>query len=201
MAHYKRFAVAMVVMVLLAVALPSAVLAQSKGATHVTHGDAKAVFNAFINGGFAIRLNNGAGMGAPADGLVGRATIRPFDAFDGAHYCVDDWHVIVFAVFDGGDSSFSRKDALPNLDGIINTISLDGVSLELQRTPVKPFLNPEPFGFENAYGFQEGRIMSPDELSVGSHTLGVVSLNGITDPFENTIEFHVDPADSATCSG
>jgi hypothetical protein len=140
-------------------------------------------------------------MGAPADGLVGQATIRPFDAFDGAHYCVDDWHVIAIAVFEGGDSSFSIKDALPSLDGTMNTFSLDGVSLELQRTPVTPFLNPEPFGFENAYGFQEGRIMSPDELSVGSHTLGVVSLNAITDPFENTLEFHVDPADSATCSG
>jgi hypothetical protein len=30
------------------------------------------------------------------------------------------------------------------------------------------------FGFEEAYWFQEGRIMSPADLSVGSHRLVVV---------------------------
>jgi hypothetical protein len=198
---YTRLKVLALVIGLSASLLPTAVGAQDGGTARVTRGDAEAIFNAFPNGGWAIRLNKGVGLGAPADGLLGRATIRPFDPFDGARYCADDWHVITTAWVEGGDSTFTYRDAAVLMEDVDIALILDGNPLVLQRTAVKRFLNPEFFGWEVAYAFQEGRIMSPGELSVGAHTLGAVVIDGFGNLFENTIQFYVDPTGSPACSG
>ena len=84
----------------------------------ITRGDVEAVFHAFGGGGLTGLLHApGGGVGSPADDNGSQGSIRPFagDAWDRAHFCSDDWHVILIAVFDGGDSSFTEQDAVRSL--------------------------------------------------------------------------------------
>ncbi len=106
----------------------------------------------------------------------------------------------MIAAIDGGDASYSRNDAAEIFDTTEITLTLDGSELEQVRTPVIPFLNPEPFGWEKAYAIQEGQILSPSELSVGPHTLHVYAIDAEENEFENSITFYVDPAGSAACT-
>ena len=96
---------------------------------------------------------------------------EPFN--DGQHYCAEDWHVILLAIIIGGDASFTRAEAEAILNTVMLSFALDGVPLSTTRTTVKPFLNPEFLDEEKAYAFQEGRIMAPTDISVGSHQLVV----------------------------
>lgn len=171
-------------------------------AVRVTQGDATAVFEAFGNGGWSIlRHSHVVLQGAPADGLnSGLTTIRPIRAFfDGNHYCALDWHVIVIAIFDGGDASYTAQEfeALRSQTSIAMT--LDGQPLPTVRTASKRFLRDLTFlGITTGYYFQQGRVMSPDELSVGAHKLAIEE----TDPaggFHDKITFSVDPPGTGAC--
>src|SRR4029450_4709 len=95
--------------------------------SRVTRGDAQAVLNAFPNAGRIIRRNEVARFNTPADPEV-KATIRPFSGsiFDGRHYCVEDWHVIVVAEIAGGDHSFSEQDRRARLKPSTLTFTLCG---------------------------------------------------------------------------
>jgi hypothetical protein len=64
----------------------------------------------------------------------------------GPHFSAQDWHVIVIADFEGGDSSFKQQDAVDIMDALTVTFSLDGAVLPTTRTAVKRFLNPGQFG-------------------------------------------------------
>jgi hypothetical protein len=160
-------------------------------AAGITRGDAEAVFHAFGNGGRAVLAHSRTAEGAPADITGAHGSIRPFagSVWDGAHFSAQDWHVILIADFEGGDHSFSHGDAEQIIDGLTIEFSLDGAPLITSRTPVKRFLDPPPvFGFEAAYYAQQGRIMAPGDLSLGSHALtvaitdasGAVMTDGIT---------------------
>ena len=73
------------------------------------------------------------------------------------------------------------------------TLTLDGVVLDTTRTPLKsaPALP--------GHYLHEGRIMGPDELSVGSHVLkGDVGNPGF--PFHDQITFVIDAPGTGTCS-
>ena len=66
---------------------------------------------------------------------------------------------------------------------------LDGAPQTTTRTAVKRFLRPEIFDLEEAYYFQEGRLIPPFELNPGEHELHcVVTAEGDV-VFENTIHF------------
>jgi hypothetical protein len=165
----------------------------------IRRGDVQAVFEAFGGGGWAILRHSSVARGAPADVLGSQGAIRPFDPWDGLHLCADDWHVILVADIEGGDASFTRQDA----DRIMATITvrfvLDGDALATTRTAIKRFLDPDRFDLQEAYYFQEGRIMSPDELGVGEHELRCeVTIDGQVD-FDNTIRFVVDAAGEGAC--
>lgn len=165
-----------------------------------TEGDARAVLNAFGNGGWAVVQHSPTIMGAPAAGVVGSPTaIRPFPPFDGLHYCVLDWHVFVIAWIDGGDASFTRDDAEASLGPIVQTFSIDGAPVETERTPIKRFLRAEALGLEEAYFFQEGRLLSPGDLAVGAHTMRVESMDSTGVIFDGTITIHVDGAGTGAC--
>jgi hypothetical protein len=172
--------------------------------SRITRGDVEAVFNAFLTGGRTILFRGQAKVveGAPADFVGSQGAIRPFGGtpFDGKHYCVDDWHVILIAQFDGGDKSYTRKDAIAYVSQVVVSFTLDGVPLAGDRTPIKRFLAPQGFGLDEAYGFQAGRIMSPDELSVGAHALGVTVHDPVYGDYADGIQFFVDPSNSVTCS-
>src|SRR5215470_18026089 len=97
----------------------------------ITRGDVEAVLHAFGGGGQAVLLHSKIAQGAPADVLGSHGSIRPFagSPWDGAHFCAEDWHVIVIADIEGGDASFTHADA----EAIMNELN---VSLTLDGTPL-----------------------------------------------------------------
>ena len=140
----------------------------------ITRGDAQAVFNAFGNAGRVILRKRGeTAEAAPADFLGSHGSIRPFSGspWYGRHFCAEDWHVILIAFIDGGDASFGHQQANASLDPLAISFTLDGGPLETSRTPIKPFNDSQAFDLERAWSFQEGKLMSPDDLSVGQHEL------------------------------
>jgi hypothetical protein len=165
----------------------------------VTQGDAQAVLNAFGGGGRVILNHERADLGAPADSEI-QASIRPFSGtiFDGRHYCAEDWHVILLAEIFYGDKSITLQEARADLDQTTLEFVLDGNVLETERTAIKRFLDIEAFGFEEAYYFQEGVVLAPDELSVGSHTLSLTE-SGSFGTSTDEITFFIDASGTGAC--
>jgi hypothetical protein len=132
----------------------------------------------------------------PAD-LEVRAAIRPLHFYAGRHYCVDDWHVLLLALFDGGDPSYTHQDAVAVLGPINLDLRLDGNSLTTTRTSIKRFLNPEQFGIEEAYYWQQGTLVAPGGLSVGAHQLSATLSGGAHG--SGNAKFYVDPSGTGAC--
>ena len=172
----------------------------------ITRGDVQSVLEAYPTGGRVVLLqaNHAASLhAAPADFVGTRGAIRTSESWDGGHHCVDDWHVILLGVGAGGDQAFSRQDAgeLLSLVSLTFTLTREGESavLDTRRTAIKAWLGWEDAGFEKIYGFQEGRILSPEELGVGEYTLAVdYEVDGLSLKFSS--RFFIDPSDSATCT-
>lgn len=173
-----------------------------EGPRRITRGDAEAVLHAFGGGGRTVLSHSTTAQGAPADVAGSRGAIRPFSGspWDGAHFCAEDWHVVVVADIEGGDASFQHDDAVAVMDGLDVAFTLDGAALPTTRTAVKRFANPAPFGVQSAFWFQQGRVMAPDELGAGSHRLEV----SMTDTsgqqtFADAITFTIDAPGTGTC--
>jgi len=146
----------------------------------VTRGDAQAVFEAASTGGAAIRVHSGVIEGAPAASAAADGIrINAFILWEGRHYCSLDWHVVAINLSDGNlaGESRTRQEIAESLSTVEVVFSLDGVPLDTTRAPVRPNLNPPSVLFD-ALTFTEGRLMAPEDLSVGAHTLGIV----ISDP-------------------
>ncbi len=158
-----------------------------RGMGPISRGDAQAVLEAFGGGGWAILRHSDVARGAPADQVGSHGAIRPFDPWDGIRLHAEDWHVILIADFEGGDHSFSRQDAEQAIAQIAVRFELDGQELEITRTAIKRFLNPERFDLVEAYYAQFGRVMAPDELAVGEHSVRCTMTFGADVVFENTI--------------
>jgi hypothetical protein len=174
----KRFAVVIGV-----AALGAAVVAPAQAdSVRVTKSEANAVLRTF-----------GATFDNPA-------VIRPFSGsvWDGRHFCGEDWHTVLFSPVEGGDASFTKKDAAVILDAISVSFTLDGSPLASERTRIKSVPDPSRFGFVNAYFFNQGRVLSPDELSVGAHTLGVRIIDS-SGTFDDQITVFIDAAGTGAC--
>ena len=175
----------------------------SSGSRRITRGDVEAVLNAFGGGGRAVLFHSKTGEGAPADFLGSHGSIRPFagSPWDGAHFCAEDWHVILIADFEGGDASFQHADAARIMNGLEVSFTLDGAALPTTRTAIKRFLNPGQFGLQVAYYFQQGQIMSPADLSIGSHRLEVTMVDASgQQSFHDGITFVIDAPDTGACA-
>ncbi len=166
----------------------------------VTKGDVEAIMNAQTAGGLF--------HGKPVPGFddYPRAAITPLSYNDGRHYCVDDWHVVRIAEGAGvGDGFFpTRQDAIADLEATTFTLTLDGVTLPLHRSPIRMLNAAEQqrLGFPGPlFEFEVASILSPDALSVGQHTVGVVDTDPIfgTTPFQYTSPFTVDPSGTGAC--
>lgn len=164
----------------------------------ITQGDAQAILNAFGTGGLVIFANGTTTEGAPADFFGSHGSIRPFPQW-ARHFCAEDWHVIVLAAVDGGDASYTRQQAEAILDPITLTFTLDGEPLDTTRTVIKPYLAPELLDLERAWYFQQGRVMSPADLSVGSHHLVVTWIEPGFPTFELEITFFIDGPGTGAC--
>jgi hypothetical protein len=170
----------------------------------ITRGDAEAVLNAWGTGGRVIVAHRGAVDAGPVDFHGSHGSIRPYpnSAWDGRHFCAEDWHVLLYTWFDGGDDTFNRQRAEDVIGPVTVSFTLDGNALETTRTPIKPFHNPPPdYGMERAWYFQQGKIMSPDDLSVGQHELSARKTDPITGVSDDGITFFIDAAGSGACMG
>jgi hypothetical protein len=196
-ARMKSSVVAAVAIAALLVMFPAAAIADG---SRVTQGDAQAVFESFGNGGWAILNQADVVQGAPADGgFTGLATIRPFNQWNGHHYCALDWHTLVFADIEGGDAEFQQTDAQAIIAAVAVAFTLDGTSVATSQTAVKAFLNPERFGLTTAYYAQFGRVMAPSELTVGAHVIGVVQTFAGRTIYKNKISIVVDAPGTGAC--
>lgn len=144
-------------------------------ALRVTQGDAQAVFQAFENGGWGVLLNGGTvEEGAPADFMAdGTTRISPMAQFNGRRFCSLDWHVISVAANEGNPAGGSRTNTeiFEALAQRIVVITLDGAVLDTERTTPKRTTNPELRGFVEAFWVNIGKVMAPEDLSVGQHTI------------------------------
>lgn len=167
----------------------------SFGADRVTRGEINATFNAGMNGGMAILNQDGSVQAfehaAVTEGFDG--VIHLWD--QGEEYCAEDWHLLGM-----GLALCCYYDLV---GGVLNAaevrITMDGVELSLDRTAVKrdstfQGLTPGP-----EFGFTQGKIFSPSELSLGRHDLEwQVYLNGSPIPgFGGSGFFYID--DGAVC--
>ena len=81
----------------------------------------------------------------------------------------------------------------------VMTFVLDGKPFETTRLPVRPLLRDPP---EKVFVLSQGRVVGPDELAVGSHTLSVTVENDPTEPetYTDTRQFFVDAAGTGVCA-
>jgi hypothetical protein len=200
---------------LLALGAPGLVVDAQANTGRYTQGDAEAMLNTYPPGtNIFERLDGAAGL-----------DIRPFQEFYGdVPYCVEDWHVLALLVSDGeyAVEEFNvvntQDDALAFLNGVDSEFFLDRQPVEVVRTPIKPYLSAdadfflelflrEEFGDEatitigSQWALQWGRVLAPDELSVGKHTLRVI----VTDPeqgvlSDDSLTFTVYPPESEACT-
>ncbi|MER5912330.1 hypothetical protein ABT124_18005 [Streptomyces sp. NPDC001982] len=188
-----------------ALALASSSTPASANATRVTRGDAEAVFQAQGNGGWGVRLHGGVQEGAPSDFFPdSMARINPMPAGPGSerHFCSLDWHVINVLAVEGNAAGQSRtnteiREALAQRDP---EIRLDGAPLETKRTAIKRTTNPANRGFVEAFYFSQGRVMAPEDLSVGQHSVQLIGhRTGQPPEIFDPVTFFIDAPGQGTC--
>ena len=195
---------AIVAISLLSMTLLAGGSAQAKP-PRVTIGDVHAIFQAFMNGGWSIVNGDPVDQGAPADFFPdSMARINPAPAWNGRHFCSLDWHVINVALNEGNPVGGTRTNA-----EIFEAISqrdvhftLDGAPLDSKRSAVKRTTNP-PTGLVEAFAVDVGRVMAPEELLVGAHTLRFTGFRaGQAPKVMPPITFFIDaPAEGSCVSG
>lgn len=165
----------------------------------VTRGDAEAVFQAFESGGWAILLQPGEVEGGPAEFLPDDLVrIIPNVLWNGRHFCSLDWHAIALAINEGRrpGESISNQEIFDRLAARQPALRLDGVLLETERTEPRRMLNPELRGFTEAFFVIVGRVMAPEDIAVGQHTLqGFNNAGGSI----GLITFYIDGSGTGVC--
>jgi hypothetical protein len=189
---------------LLALALLVAAGAQAN-APRVTQGDAQAVFEAFGNGGWGVVLNGGnVEEGAPSDFLQdSMARISPAAQWNGRHFCSLDWHVISVAANEGNPLGGSRtnEELRETLSQIVFLITLDGAPLDIETTAIKRTTNPERIGAVEAFYVTAGRVMAPEDLAVGQHSVQFTGVRPGRPPMVMpAITFFIDAPGVGTCA-
>jgi len=205
---------------LVAALLAALVMAGSVSADHGrwTKGDATAMLYTYpLTGQIFVRLDQALGL-----------DIRPFPEFyEATPYCVSDWHVLALAWFDwafevvGGPNDglvVTREEVRDFLSDLGWQFILDGATVGTTAAPLRPLVPDEGARAEveafleedlggdvilgQGFGLQRGRIMAPDELAVGQHTLRVivtVTTEGF-ELFDQAVTFTIHPADSLACT-
>jgi hypothetical protein len=128
------------------------------------------------------------------------AVIKPLSGspWDGRHYCALDWHTVVIAILEGGDATFTKKDAAAIFSAISISFVLNGVPLASERTNIKAYPDPSQLGFVEVYYVQQGRVLSPSDLAVGQHALSM-TITTPTSTEVSTITFFIDAAGTGAC--
>jgi len=208
-------AFSLVVAAVTSVALLFAGASAHANPARVTEGDAEAVFQAWVNGGWAIRLNGGTvEEGAPANfsfppfsPTFTTARIAPMAPWNGRHFCSLDWHVIAVAALEGNPVGGTRtnQELIDTLSQTRVLFTLDGAPLDTTTTAIKRTTNPAvgqggPLGWVEAFSVVLGRVMAPEDLSVGQHTLQALGLRPGSPPIPmGPITFFIDAPEDGTC--
>lgn len=160
----------------------------------ITRGDVESGIHATLTGGFVLWFDVESGaFEEAAVGQVMTNRINPFQS--GQRKCVLDWHVIGTVVFGQGRN---RQQTVELSEAMSTEFVLDGVSLEVKRSPVLPNLAGDG---GTDWGFSEGSLVQPDELAVGRHELTSRFFFEGELRHEFEIDFLIDPPESDTCSG
>jgi hypothetical protein len=131
-------------------------------------------------------------------------TIKPFE--EGvSHYCAEDWHVILLGLGFGegtvGVTVTNVGEAKKLFAPTVMTFVLDDKPFETTRLPVKPLLTDAP---EKVFVLVQGRVVGPEELASGSHTLSVTVENDPDPEFAETYtlsrQFFIDAAGTGVCT-
>lgn len=169
----------------------------------VTRGDVEAILHTQIPGGLALLLHAHQIFGAPFEDFP-RAAITPLSVHNGAHYCVDDWHLMRIHIDDAVDQVFffTKEQAIADLQETTVILTLDGVALPTTQTPIT-MLSTETqhlLGFPGPdFGFQIGSILAPSSLTVGPHTAGLIVTDPVFGFFQDASTFTVDPSGTGAC--
>ena len=173
--------------------------------TRVTQGEAQAIFQASETGGWSVVLNGGTvEEGAPADFLPDSiARISPSNPlWNGRHFCSLDWHVISVAAIEGNAAGGSRPNTeiFEVLSRATLLFTLDGTPLDTTRTAIKRMTNPGLRGLVEAFYVNTGRVLAPEDLSVGQHSLQALgSRPGRPPALLGPITFFIDAPETGTC--
>ena len=85
------------------------------------------------------------------------------------------------------------------MSGVVVSFTLDGAVLPTTRTAIKRFLAPELAGVQVANYFNQGRIMSPADLSIGIHQLEATASDPSGQTFQDEITFFIDAPGTGAC--
>jgi hypothetical protein len=190
----------------LSVALLVGVASAHANTPRVTQGDAEALFQAWNNGGWAMLINGGTvEEGAPADFLPPDTTARisPAAQWNGKHFCSLDWHVIAVAAIEGNPAGGTRtnQELLERLSLVDVRFTLDGAPLDTTTNAVRRMTNPGLRGFVEAFSVITGRVMAPEDLSVGQHSLFALGMGRPGSPPTpmGPITFFIDAPGEGAC--
>lgn len=149
----------------------------------VTQGDAEAFFGAFLPGCEDVATYAIAGQGVPCPKLDRG---RIYDVH--GHYCADDWHLV----------SSMLVDSKANLENYHPQQTIDGVTLQTTRTAIKlvdPAYSQQHYGGQYYY-IQIGVVLSPQQISVGTHSLRQFA---VAPSFDRQIPFTIDASGTGAC--
>jgi hypothetical protein len=105
----------------------------------------------------------------------------------------------VLAVSDGGDASYTIQDFEAYRATVSLVFTLDGQLLETEQTATKRFLRDlTASDITTAYYFQQGTVLAPEALAVGSHTL-TTDFSDVYEEGQLTISFTVDAPGTGAC--
>jgi hypothetical protein len=102
-------------------------------------------------------------------------------------------------VADGGDASYTREDFEAYRATVSIVLALDGRPFASEQTASKrlpPVVTLA--GTTVAYYFQQGRVLAPEELVVGSHTLAM-DFSDRDETFSTAIVFTIDTPGTGAC--
>ena len=149
----------------------------------VTEADAEALFDGFLPACEDVATYAIAGQGVPCAKLDRG---RIYDV--GGHYCADDWHLV----------SSLLVDTKANLEKYKPQQTIDGVALQTTRTAIKlvdPAYSQQHYGGQYFY-IQIGVVLSPQQISVGKHTLRQFAP---AIGFDRQIPFTIDASGTGVC--
>ncbi len=186
MPRHRMVKLSVVVVASVALAVTVVSPAGAASATRVTAGQAHAVFQSQLTGGFAVANNPAGPAAAPvADDLL-PVVMSPISSGPDDPFCVLDWHVIRVLL---------GSDVRADLAGSAVHIWLDGAPLDIVTTAIKPLVH-----VRGLYTRSFGVVVAPGTPAAGVHTLAATLdfSDGTSEHDQTTVT--VNPAGSPACT-